>query len=435
MKKEIILNKYDALEKIYSPKWLEIPREEVPVNFKLAKEVPIHRWYTYKEGFSPSFVRDFISSYQASRHKPKVFDPFGGVGTTVLESSLLGLNAESNDVNPLGNFASKVKSNNYENIDLSIFESVKTSFIADDEKIENIEGLIKNDTIYRYFNPETMKSLLNAKEFIQHIEHIEIKDFYLLAFISLLESFSTHRKDGNGVKKRKNMGCDDYKFTYSEIKAFIIKKIDLYVSDIQSVKTINLPKINFQSSFDPYLLDSKADIVITSPPYANCFDYSKVYLIELWMAEFFQTQSDHKAFRNNSICSHIHHKWEQRHHKFGSYIFREEIKPFLEQQKLWDKKIPSMVEGYFNDMGKALYELSKNLNPNAIIGIVVGNSSYAGLPIPTDLLLSELAEKLGYTFEEIRIYRKLSTSSQQLKVLTEHEKNYLRESLIVLRWQ
>ena len=49
-----------------------------PVNFKQAKSSPIHRWYTYKEGFSPFFVRQFIERFKTSDQNV-VFDPFGGI--------------------------------------------------------------------------------------------------------------------------------------------------------------------------------------------------------------------------------------------------------------------------------------------------------------------------------------------------------------------
>ena len=93
-----------------------------------------------------------------------------------------------------------------------------------------------------------------------------------------------------------------------------------------------------------------------------------------------------------------------------------------------------MLSGYFSDMGKFLYVLSQNLNKGATVGIVVGNSVYAGLVIPTDLLLASMAENLGYDIEGIQIYRELSSSPQQMKLVSDQDRKYLRESLIILKW-
>ena len=94
-----------------------------------------------------------------------------------------------------------------------------------------------------------------------------------------------------------------------------------------------------------------------------------------------------------------------------------------------------MLVGYFSDMGKVLFELIPNLNKGATIGIVVGNSVYAGLPIATDILVSEIAVNLGYELIGIESYRTLTPSSQQLKIIRNEDKKFLRESLIILKWK
>jgi hypoxanthine-guanine phosphoribosyltransferase len=94
-----------------------------------------------------------------------------------------------------------------------------------------------------------------------------------------------------------------------------------------------------------------------------------------------------------------------------------------------------MLVGYFSDMGKVLLELIPNLNKNATIGIVVGNSVYGGLPIATDILIAEIAQKLGYKLIGIESYRTLTPSSQQMKIIRESDKKFLRESLIILKWK
>ena len=93
-----------------------------------------------------------------------------------------------------------------------------------------------------------------------------------------------------------------------------------------------------------------------------------------------------------------------------------------------------MLVGYFNDIGKVLFELSKNLNKGATVGFVVGNSVYGGVPIATDILLAEIGLKLGYKFIGIESYRTLTTSSQQQKIIREQDKKFLRESLVILKW-
>ena len=150
---------------------------------------------------------------------------------------------------------------------------------------------------------------------------------------------------------------------------------------------------------------------------------------------FFQQKADQTLFREQSVISHVHYRWKERNVAYKSSVVEDMIIPTLKQQDLWSANIPSMLSGYFSDLGKCLYNISHNLNYGATIGFVVGNSVYGGVPIATDIILAEIAEKLGYRCQEIRIYRKVIASSQQMVLLTEEEKHFVRESLVILKWE
>ena len=91
-----------------------------------------------------------------------------------------------------------------------------------------------------------------------------------------------------------------------------------------------------------------------------------------------------------------------------------------------------MIRGYFTDMEEILEKIRDTLIPEGRCFIIVGNSAYGGVIIPTDLILAKIAEILGYEVEKIVVARNLCTSSQQQKKLR-HVKSYLRESLLCLR--
>ena len=402
---------------------------DTPVNFKQAKSKAIHRWFTYKEGFSPVFVSDFIKRFKTSTN-PVIFDPFGGIGTTVLESSLQGYSAYSNDINPLSNYIATIKNTQY---DLEDLEDLKNSLVKfNDSKLIKKAIPPNNETVVNYFDKKTLELILQTQNWIENLKSTKTLNLFNLALLTNLEKISTHRKDGNGVKRKKNF--ESIK-SIKEIKEKISLKINEFIDDITKSENKSKSKVYYQSSFDKYGLEEKADIVITSPPYANCFDYSKVYLVELWFGNFFKEKKDQKDFRENSVISHVHYKWNPRHSNYGHSLVENEITQYLANCKLWDKKIPQMLVGYFSDMGKVLFELIPNLNKGATIGIVVGNSVYAGLPIATDILVSEIAVKLGYELIGIESYRTLTPSSQQLKIIRNEDKKFLRESLIILKWK
>ena len=429
MGKKDIISYYKQLEKRYSPAGVDYSTYTTPVNFKESLLTPIHRWYGYKEGFSPSFVASFIDEF-SKREDAVVFDPFGGVGTTGLVAVTKGHKAYSMDVNPLGILASRVKTNNYSQGELNEIKKIRTDW----EDIHDYSNLydIPNDTVKRYFDSVTLEALLKVRSMVMDLNKGLIQDVFLLALLSLVEQISTHHKNGNGVKKKRLL---PEPLQFGALKENLLQRIDLFVSDIESSHITSECRIIKHSNLDSYVLPSKIDIVLTSPPYANCFDYSKVYLTELWLGGFFQEKADQTAFREQSMISHVHYRWKERNVDYKSSVVEDMILPLLRQQDLWSSNIPNMLSGYFSDLGKCLFNISQNLNHGATVGFVVGNSVYGGIPIATDILLAEMAEKLGYTCSEIRVYRKVVASSQQMVLLTDDEKHFVRESLVILKWE
>ena len=52
--------------------------------------LPRHRWYYYKEGFSPNLVNKAIDELQLGEND-LIIDPFNGSGTVTLTSAMRGI--------------------------------------------------------------------------------------------------------------------------------------------------------------------------------------------------------------------------------------------------------------------------------------------------------------------------------------------------------
>lgn len=328
-----LMDIYQALENKYNPMGLTIGTYDTPVNFNESLRTPIHRWYGYKEGFSPSFVNEFVSKYSRSL-EDIIFDPFGGVGTTGLEANKMGYNAYLMDVNPLGIFASTVKTRHYSDIEVDHFVNEINLF----ESIEKwpITLSIDNKTIVKYFDETTWNSLLQIKSYISKRGDETVRNLFSLALLSLIGEISTHHKNGNGVKKKRML---PEPLSFSALKEKLVGRLSMYIGDIKNTNLKGETTIFYQSNLEGYALPSKADIVLTSPPYANCFDYSKVYLTELWVGGFFTTKEDQKLFRDKSVISHVHYRWNPRNETYGTNIINNLIVPILEKKDLWSNNI------------------------------------------------------------------------------------------------
>ena len=129
-------------------------------------------------------------------------------------------------------------------------------------------------------------------------------------------------------------------------------------------------------------LPKKFKLCVMSPPYLNSFDYTDVYRPELFLGKFIKTQKDLKSLRYRTLRSHVQIKWSEPTDKsFGNNFLQcyEEIKS--QSNILWDKRIPMMIQAYFEDMKKVLNNLKLMARPDASIWIVVSTSAYGGVEI------------------------------------------------------
>lgn len=171
-------------------------------------------------------------------------------------------------------------------------------------------------------------------------------------------------------------------------------------------------------------------IIIFSPPYANCFDYCEVYKLELWMGDFVKTYEDFSKYRSIAMRSHVNSKFDHTIKSENSSI--NIISDLISCFNIWNKNIPDMLKGYFDDMEQLLTNAKQIMVPNSKCYIVVANSGYRGVLVPTDLLIAEIGYKLGFNVAEIIHARKIRASSQQMKELHGEYENLMRESIVVL---
>jgi hypothetical protein len=90
-----------------------------------------------------------------------------------------------------------------------------------------------------------------------------------------------------------------------------------------------------------------------------------------------------------------------------------------------------MVKGYFYEMAYIIFECHRVLRPNGLIFMVNDNVRYAGASISVDLILSSIAEGLGFAIEGILVVPQgKGNSSQQMG---QYGRDALRKCVYVWR--
>ena len=176
----------------------------------------VHRLHPYKGKFIPQLVEYFLDSH-LNTFKKKVFfregdiilDPFMGSGTTLIQSSELGLHSIGIDVSDFNCLMSKVKLGNYDIFKLDnavkniLFKTLEFSDkVFDDSFDEELKERL-NEFNKRFFpNPEFKKKV--RKEMIDEKEYGEEK---LKQFLKENKEFfeKNGTKNKSGLLNEKNM--------------------------------------------------------------------------------------------------------------------------------------------------------------------------------------------------------------------------------------
>ena len=391
------------------------------VNFKKNQVYPKHNWFDYKHGYSEDLVKAIVESSGISDND-MILDPFCGVGTTNVVAQSLGIKNVGYDISPIALLAARVKTRHYTDADKSSLLKVANSPIAKTKSKSPESELIESA-----YHPEVLDKLNDIYVMIEDVSNPAHQDFLKLAFLSLIEKASNRRKDGNGLKIafRPPKIIDVQTQFYERIKQMIS---DLDVSNFNSNTNI------FEGSFnkaDVSQLKGKIGLTVFSPPYANCFDYFEVYKLEMWMGRFVKSYADFEPYRSQALRSHVNSSFDHSISNFNEDV--DQIAELLTTYNLWNKNIPDMIRGYFDDMTGILQNIYEVSKVGAEVHIIVANSGYKGILVPTDLLLAEIAREIGFDCDSITYARKIRSSSQQMKLIEETYQDLMRESIVVLR--
>ncbi len=336
--------------------------------FEPSKERPIYNWFYYKEGFSPEVIEFALSEEKLV--SGTLLDPFCGIGTTLLTAKRHNLNSIGFDVSPVAVLASRVKCEDYSSDDTKKIRE----FLLSTQK--SSESSLSWD--FELFSPRVAfprsnyNGLLSLREAIANVENEKVRSLLLLALISIIPQVGIFIKDGGVLK------IDKRKCAMPTKEAFR-RKLKRMLRDLERSR-INgpIPRIE-QADSRKIPLDSETiDLVVTSPPYLNNVDYTKVYGLELSL--LYLDKNIAKEIRGESV---------------RSFITSNEA-PDAVPEEIGDigYKVP-VIGNYFSDLEKALVEIKRVLKPNAACYLVIGNSVVYGTEIFVDELLAAIAIRYG----------------------------------------
>lgn len=377
--------------------------------FKKNASFPIHRWYSYVEGFSWNFVRKILQSY--SKKDFIVLDPFCGSGTSLVECCNLGIRSIGYDVNPFLTFVSDVKTDfsiNVKNI-ISEVEILKSKFqncnitrdVPTFDKV-NLSAYFANNNA---FGKDVLPKVLFVKKCLNEIRDTKVRNFFILAFCSIIIVVSNYRRGPDLALKREKLK------DFPVFERFL-EQISIMIEDLNKIKKSNFAKPKLytgDSRFLEKIENDSIDLVITSPPYLNGTNYFRNTKLELWFTEMLTDVNELHNYREKAITAGINDAFKS---KYIETTIPNVKKVFDEISKsAYDSRIPIMVSTYFEEISLCLQNLFRVMKSDSKCYWVIGDSAFSKIHVPTDKLTVEVAEKNGFKHEITEIVRRRKSRS------------------------
>lgn len=428
---------------------------------------PVHRWYSYKEAFSPRLPIEVVDRIGTGT-SGIVADPFAGVATTALAlqhrfdvAAVVGV-----EYSPFAHFAGTAK--------LAWPQTSGDRLRAAARRLARFDvnpqartpelSAFSNEEIFR---PAVVCQLVSAREAVVADPRLseDERAILLLGLAAVIEDLSGAAKDGRALRILRNrarrpkalhprrgaaigsgarevllnqwLAMAEDLDQLAEYRPGALKRVDRHLrGDARDLANAGCQELAAHAT-----PDGSAGLCLYSPPYLNCIDYSEVYKLELWLMGFVSNQREFREVRLGTLRSHPSVRFPERDYFDG--VDDPTIEAVRAIDALLEEELPkpglgAMVRGYFEDMLQAFREQQRILEPGGHVVCVVANSTFSSraklngawterwrLPVLTDVILARLAEVAG--FEHVEIWEARDLQPRNVRA------GAAREALVVAR--
>ncbi|WP_270478843.1 hypothetical protein [Butyricicoccus sp. AF18-9LB] len=367
--------------------------------FSLNKNEPIHRWYSYIEGYSSCLIAEELKMLLSLQPDIKtIYDPFCGTGTTSLVAATHGIKSFYSESNPFMQSVIETKINCVRNLDQDTVIPKLIEYLALINTIR-VENHSSWNGFEKFFGEKQLNELLTIKGLIFKEDNESVKNILALALSSIVVKVSKMIRRGD------LRYATEKEYREENVLECFADKVNEIIFDIQHHKSIikcGTVKVSDDARDNDYV--NAFDCVITSPPYLNGTNYIRNTKLELKLNDFITSESDLPRFHSKGIIAGINNVSKRT----VIDTILPVVEPYLEQLQpvSYDDRIPKMVAGYFRDMDTVIQKLSKSVKPGGLFTMDIGDSQFAGVHIPTHQILSNICVQYGFSLYDEEILRK-----------------------------
>jgi len=416
-----------------------------------------HDWYRFILSFPPHLVREYVRRFELTE-ADCVLDPFCGTGTTNVECKKLAIPSVGIEAHPMAYFATKVKvawdidpeelKDHADRIAELTRQRLAEDGILDDEPLfsalsgdsgskpvaglrtlpESSARILLKDSI----SPLPLHKTLVLLDLINEFRDERIYEHELLALAKALVTSISNLHFGPEV------GVGRIKVDASAVGSWqrCIREICRDLVELHTYQ--QTPALVYKADarhLERLLQPGSISAVVTSPPYPNEKDYTRMTRLESVILGFIKNKDDLKELKRHLLRSNTRtvYKSDDDDRWVASHKEIQRIAETIEARRIqlgktsgFERLYHRVTKLYFGGMTLHFAQLRHALRPGAYLAYVVGDqASYLRVMIRTGQLLADVAKSLGFEVVGIDLFRtRLATAT----------KEQLREEVVVLRW-
>ena len=374
-------------------------------------KLPVHRWYRYSAGYSADWAVALMRHWGCER----VLDPFGGSGTTNLAAQTQGVESYGVDVHPVVSRIAKAKLAWV--ADTEEFLARADAVLAEVAKAQPV--VVPTSALIEKCFPDTavLADLLRVRDAVVSLDRgDEVSRLLWLALVSTIRPTSP-------------AGTAQWQYVLpNKTKSRTVEPVSAFLDTCRSFAA-DMDLRRFLLGGDPApatflradartldgVPDGWADAIITSPPYANNYDYADATRLEQIVLGEIEGWSDLRPLRETLLRSATQNlgRWKSEE-VLDSDLLRPIVDEFLpvyrelgevRKTKGGNKAYHAMLAGYFYDNAQVFRALRAKSQAGVKVCYVVGDSAPYGVHAPVERWLGELAVAAGFrtwSFTKVR---------------------------------
>ena len=360
-----------------------------------------HGFFRYYGKFPPTIASYLLNKYPCPENGG-LLDNFVGSGTSLVEAARRGIPAVGIDINPLACLSGTVKTTLYNTNKLKTELKEIENLFNNPNYNSKCEFIPNSSFLEKWFFEETINDIIKLKTIILDLKsNIDI-DFFTLAFLSIIRRLSK-AYDGEvrpHLNKNKKAKAP---FTFFQKKVLeMLTSIDELNEDYPQTITAKTLLADTRNDYSLEIPQWHYWLIISHPPYLNCFDYISVYKLELeWSVGF-------------------ENLWKSENFKTIKKL----------ELKSWPAK-EEIVQSYYEGL-KSSYKITHKIQEKGDkLAIIIGDCSIKGKLEPVHLKLIDIVQNIGYKVVELN-YRttNYSTGKYAYKDRADYDQSEKRDAII-----